>query len=49
MMDINTWNGMMDGSVKAEDVMKAEYQHQEQPNENYFEEINDYLDGTMSV
>jgi len=25
------------------------YQHQEQPNESYFEELNDYLDGSMNV
>lgn len=24
------------------------YTHQESPNENYFEELNDYLDGTMA-
>lgn len=23
--------------------------HQEQPNEDYFEGLNDYLDGTMSI
>ena len=23
--------------------------HQEQPNEDYFESLNDYLDGTMSI
>lgn len=28
---------------------KTEYNHQEQPNESYFEEINDYYDGTMNV
>lgn len=26
-----------------------EHVHQEQPNEDYFEGLNDYLDGTMSV
>lgn len=25
------------------------FQHQETENENYFEETNDYLDGTMNV
>ena len=25
------------------------YQHQENLSENYFEELNDYLDGTMCV
>lgn len=25
------------------------YQHQEHSNENYFEELNDYLGGTMNV
>ena len=25
------------------------FQHQEKPNENYFEEMNDYLDGTMCI
>lgn len=28
---------------------KIKCTHQEQPNENYFEEMNDYLDGTMNV
>ena len=28
---------------------KTKYTHQGQPNENYFEEMNDYLDGTMNV
>lgn len=23
--------------------------HQEQPNEEYFEDVNDYFDGTMSI
>lgn len=48
-MDINTWEGMLDGTIETVDVMKAEHNHQEQPNENYFEEQNDYLDGTMNV
>lgn len=26
----------------------VQYTHQESPNENYFEELNDYLDGTMA-
>ena len=25
------------------------FAHQEQPNEDYFEGLNDYLDGTMSI
>ena len=25
------------------------FQHQEQPNEDYYECMNDYLDGTMNV
>ena len=25
------------------------FEHQEQPNEDYFECLNDYLDGTMNV
>ena len=28
---------------------KKNYSHQESENENYFEEMNDYLDGTMNV
>ena len=28
---------------------RIEYSHQESPNENHFEEMNDYLDGTMNV
>ena len=40
-----------------EETQKAAYEeqceqgfaHQEQPNEDYFEGINDYLDGTMSI
>lgn len=30
-----------------EEAQKAA--HQEQPNEDYFEGLNDYLDGTMSI
>lgn len=26
-----------------------EFEHQETENENYFEELNDYLNGTMNV
>lgn len=25
------------------------FAHQEQPNEDYFEGVNDYLDGTMNI
>lgn len=40
-----------------EETQKAAYEeqcvqgfvHQEQPNEDYFEGVNDYLDGTMSI
>lgn len=40
-----------------EETQKAAYEeqclydfiHQEQPNEDYFEGLNDYLDGTMSI
>lgn len=40
-----------------EETQKAAYEeqceqgfaHQEQPNEDYFESLNDYLDGTMSI
>lgn len=40
-----------------EETQKAAYEeqceqgfaHQEQPNEDYFECVNDYLDGTMSI
>ena len=40
-----------------EETRKAAYEeqclydfvHQEQPNEDYFEGLNDYLDGTMNI
>lgn len=40
-----------------EETQKAAYEeqclydfiHQEQPNEDYFEGMNDYLDGTMNI
>lgn len=32
-----------------EEWCEYEFVHQEQPNEDYFEGLNDYLDGTMSV
>lgn len=32
-----------------EEQCKQGFVHQEQPNEDYFEGLNDYLDGTMSV
>ena len=31
------------------DEYEPKYQHQEHPNEDYFECLNDYLDGTMNV
>lgn len=42
---------------KNKETQKAAYEeqcergfvHQEQPNEDYFEGLNDYLDGTMSI
>lgn len=48
------------GYISKEEVtspQKAAYEeqceegfvHQEQPNEDYFEGLNDYLDGTMSI
>ena len=38
-----------DDANKKHEKLKAKYQHQEAENENYFEEMNDYLDGTMNV
>lgn len=32
-----------------EEQCEQGFVHQEQPNEDYFEGLNDYLDGTMSV
>lgn len=32
-----------------EEQCEQGFVHQEQPNEDYFEGINDYLDGTMSI
>lgn len=32
-----------------EEQCEQEFIHQEQPNEDYFEGLNDYLDGTMSI
>ena len=32
-----------------EEQCEQEFVHQEQPNEDYFEGLNDYLDGTMSI
>ena len=29
--------------------VKRDFVHQEQPNEDYYEGLNDYLDGTMSI
>ena len=40
---------------RADEIIYKETQyeegfvHQEQPNEDYFEGLNDYLDGTMSI
>ena len=31
------------------DEYEPKYQHQEHPNEDYYECLNDYLDGTMNV
>lgn len=33
----------------CEERCEHEFVHQEQPNEDYFEGLNDYLDGTMSI
>ena len=49
MMDINTWLEMANGNIEPKEVIKAEHQHQEQPNEEYYECLNDYLDGNMNV
>ena len=49
MMDINTWLEMTNGNIEPKEVIKAEYKHQEQPNEEYYECLNDYLDGNMNV
>lgn len=38
-----------DDANKKHEKLKTSYQHQETENENYFEEMNDYLDGTMNV
>lgn len=38
-----------DDADKKHEKLKANYQHQETENENYFEEMNNYLDGTMNV
>ena len=43
--------------IISEETQKAGYEeqcfhehiHQEQPNEDYYEGMNDYLDGTMNV
>ena len=32
-----------------EEQCEQEFVHQEQPNEDYFEGLNDYFDGTMSI
>lgn len=32
-----------------EEQCEQGFVHQEQPNEDYFEGLNDYLDGTMSI
>ena len=32
-----------------EEQCEQGFTHQEQPNEDYFEGLNDYLDGTMSI
>lgn len=32
-----------------EEQCKQRFVHQEQPNEDYFEGLNDHLDGTMSI
>ena len=32
-----------------EEQCEQEFIHQEQPNEDYFEGLNDYLDETMSI
>ena len=32
-----------------EEQCEEGFVHQEQPNEDYFESLNDYLDGTMSI
>lgn len=32
-----------------EEQCEQGFVHQEQPNEDYFECLNDYLDGTMSI
>lgn len=32
-----------------EEQCEQEFVHQEQSNEDYFEGLNDYLDGTMSI
>ena len=38
-----------DANKKHDELIKAKYQHQETENENYFEKVNDYLDGTMNI
>lgn len=35
--------------VAYEEQCKQRFVHQEQPNEDYFEGLNDHLDGTMSI
>lgn len=60
MRDFNVTIGNITASTSMieEDVIRNRlglepkeqiYCHQEQPNESYFEEMNDYLDGTMNI
>ena len=42
------WRKTMNEYIK-EIQCEQGFVHQEQPNEDYFEGINDYLDGTMSI
>lgn len=39
----------VDEIIYKETQCEEGFVHQEQPNEDYFEGVNDYLDGTMSI
>ena len=48
-MDMTKINGIIWKETQQAAYEEQCFEHQEQPNEDYIECLNDYLDGTMNV
>lgn len=48
-MDMTAVDEIMWKAIQEEAYIEQCFEHQESSNEDYFEGLNDYLDGTMNV